>query len=959
MVAFTLTYTIVAFRGTKNIQDWLTNLSVAQVDGINGKFHSGFYKRAASIPLDEILTLAKGKPIYFVGHSLGGAIAQICALLCLERFNQTYPNITKTTFAISFGGPYIGTQEVQDFLSSKRGSMRLEDHILTVVNENDCVPGLLNIAATLTKSETVLNKYQSKVQSIVNLIQPAYGNIIGEAVNISASVTQFMEKFFEATISEYKPAGMYMFIEVKPDSVKFSQNNLVLSPFLGHTHYPKIHAAVSASNDKISVLNVQHHGVWNYGFNLKSLFEDSIKQIVSKDVQHSYVLPRIGFLLSGLKQLKALSITYPSILTPKLVDAIIAVTKRTDKNGKTSIMLPSLSRQEYRAISKPLFKMGMQTFMFCVTPYSFLQSAFYEAVGNYNFVSESLFKRDCSLPIAKYEHVVTLSSQLSKEFKTSTDKVSLFFAKCFINGYPFGDVKHLSEEAIQEKWIKEIEGKYCNNVPTATILGGMIIAVHREEHSCISIVKCLRRYVRFQRLKKNREEELNKIVTLSPNFFAMISASVAVREILGSFGNMIVMYGGEKVTIARMTETIANTLQVQVSNMRAAHVADSQKLINEQKQAFKQLTDNFFSIQKNIGETALEQQIGAAREFKEKLEAIYTGSWSWYADLKAEDALYTQEMQLTEIQQQQWSSLEELHASHEQAHKELVSSQQAELSKLEHEYEKQRLTILNDNQLGHIFSATLSGAVVGAVTNLIISLVSESIQIYYKKKTIPKALYDMVCAAGKGAVVGSISGGVVALVETSAEIAAAGSLMRQLLKGNGAVILSTSFFTVEIIGIFRKWHIGEMSVEQLQASLLTTSAQFLGGNFLGYVTAAAVALFSTNPLFLAAGWIAGSIAGSYFEKKAGEIADEVYIRSADAKLDEAYKLLGLPVNAKIEDVNRKYRKLVLEYHPDKTMHRHLLEKDKQERANRFVQINLAVETIRNASLLKLGPQKGV
>lgn len=82
-------YLIAAFRGTKvsNIFDIFADLDISllELSGIPGKFHSGFAKRSLEIPIDFFLDklLEDDYTIVFTGHSLGAATAALVAIRVL------------------------------------------------------------------------------------------------------------------------------------------------------------------------------------------------------------------------------------------------------------------------------------------------------------------------------------------------------------------------------------------------------------------------------------------------------------------------------------------------------------------------------------------------------------------------------------------------------------------------------------------------------------------------------------------------------------------------------------------------------------------------------------------------------------------------------------------------------------------------------------------------------------
>lgn len=122
------THVVVVFRGTTidcraNILTDLKCLPVAY--GRHGYVHQGFLQGLHSLwkPLYQSLwPFLDGRPVWFTGHSLGGALAT----LAFERLQQN-------AFLVSFGAPRVGNQ---------RFCKRVARPAFRVVNNNDIVPHL-------------------------------------------------------------------------------------------------------------------------------------------------------------------------------------------------------------------------------------------------------------------------------------------------------------------------------------------------------------------------------------------------------------------------------------------------------------------------------------------------------------------------------------------------------------------------------------------------------------------------------------------------------------------------------------------------------------------------------------------------------------------------------------------------------------------------------------------------
>lgn len=103
---------VVACRGTEPTE-WNdlkadANAAMAVVDV--GKVHSGFNREVDDLwPLLEAILHGNDRPIWFSGHSLGGAMATICAYRCARSATQRSPEELHT-----FGSPRVGSKRYVD-----------------------------------------------------------------------------------------------------------------------------------------------------------------------------------------------------------------------------------------------------------------------------------------------------------------------------------------------------------------------------------------------------------------------------------------------------------------------------------------------------------------------------------------------------------------------------------------------------------------------------------------------------------------------------------------------------------------------------------------------------------------------------------------------------------------------------------------------------------------------------
>mgnify|MGYP001095555336 CR=1 FL=1 len=129
---------IVAFRGTTNLQNWITNLKTARTQFLNTgtSVHIGFNSAYMSVrdkvlaSVNEFLGAHRSARIMVVGHSLGGALATLCAVdIALTKGIKNIESYT-------FGSPRVGNQAFADLYKNKIPSG------FRVVHWRDIVPSV-------------------------------------------------------------------------------------------------------------------------------------------------------------------------------------------------------------------------------------------------------------------------------------------------------------------------------------------------------------------------------------------------------------------------------------------------------------------------------------------------------------------------------------------------------------------------------------------------------------------------------------------------------------------------------------------------------------------------------------------------------------------------------------------------------------------------------------------------
>lgn len=128
-------YFCMAFRGSDETKDWLDNFTATKIDvpHFDAECHKGFYKHFEKIwqQLEDIHKKRREEktlPLFFTGHSLGGALATIATAQWIldgdRQFTSTY----------TFGQPRAVTLKLARTLAPMCGSRFFRFH-----NNNDIV----------------------------------------------------------------------------------------------------------------------------------------------------------------------------------------------------------------------------------------------------------------------------------------------------------------------------------------------------------------------------------------------------------------------------------------------------------------------------------------------------------------------------------------------------------------------------------------------------------------------------------------------------------------------------------------------------------------------------------------------------------------------------------------------------------------------------------------------------
>ncbi|WP_018691173.1 lipase family protein [Algicola sagamiensis] len=160
------TYTILVFRGTDNLMNWVTDIEVKHVpfegnEAQFGRVHDGFYHSVLSMASSirqDMQQLRQQQPLYVTGHSLGAAQALLSVLMIdeLKDFTQI----------INYGQPRVGNKAFQRWVD-----LVIAGRYFRQVNEGDPVPEVPSVDYVHVGEFYMLCK-DEQYQKIVGVEQP-------------------------------------------------------------------------------------------------------------------------------------------------------------------------------------------------------------------------------------------------------------------------------------------------------------------------------------------------------------------------------------------------------------------------------------------------------------------------------------------------------------------------------------------------------------------------------------------------------------------------------------------------------------------------------------------------------------------------------------------------------------------------------------------------------------------
>lgn len=101
---------VLAFRGSNDIRDWVSNINTSSHVTPYGTIHSGFFNEYMKLESLFDVDLKDSRPVFITGHSLGGALA----ILAGCHYQHLDPVV------VTFGSPRVGCSDFNKSCSTLR-----------------------------------------------------------------------------------------------------------------------------------------------------------------------------------------------------------------------------------------------------------------------------------------------------------------------------------------------------------------------------------------------------------------------------------------------------------------------------------------------------------------------------------------------------------------------------------------------------------------------------------------------------------------------------------------------------------------------------------------------------------------------------------------------------------------------------------------------------------------------
>ena len=290
-------------------------LSIKQTEFQYGAaLHGPFLNRVKQIQVERIInSFAKPrqKKLIFCGHSLAGSIAQLCAIealyqslpLALQRLlvredweeapvkqwiEQNPLETAPKVQAIGFGSTHVGSERLGKWI-------RLcgwETLLVTIVNQMDCIPGILNLtqsASLITRTTTRVWTLVKATKSLLKFVVPMestpfvfFGSKCNALLNspyaimLLSGVNRLIRTIQQEIQLDFKymPCGTYVLLDCDSKKYHLSIDSMDIQRNM-----------LEMSGDTLVADNILHHGLVQYEKNIR-LRMDRIRVSISAELNH-------------------------------------------------------------------------------------------------------------------------------------------------------------------------------------------------------------------------------------------------------------------------------------------------------------------------------------------------------------------------------------------------------------------------------------------------------------------------------------------------------------------------------------------------------------------------------------------------------------------------------------------------------------------------------------------------